>query len=158
MHIIAHFFAFFCDLITLIVIIINKKLKNRVIKSHKNILKKGIILIQRKLQTERITNMSIVNITKDNFDTEVLQSDKTVLLDFWAEWCGPCRMLAPTIHEIADERPDIKVGKVDVDNDPSLAEKFGVFSIPTLIVIKEGKVVSQTAGLRPKQAVLDLLD
>ena len=101
--------------------------------------------------------MSIVNITKENFDTEVMQSDKTVLLDFWAEWCGPCRMLAPTIHEIADERPDIKVGKVDVDNEPSLAEKFGVFSIPTLIVIKEGKVISQTAGLRPKQAVLDLL-
>ncbi len=101
--------------------------------------------------------MSIVNITKDNFDIEVLQSDKTVLLDFWADWCGPCRMLAPTIHEIADERPDIKVGKVNVDNDPSLAEKFGVFSIPTLIIFKEGKVVSQTAGLRPKQAVLDLL-
>ncbi len=102
--------------------------------------------------------MSTVTITKDNFDTEVMQSEKTVLLDFWAEWCGPCRMLAPTIHEIADERPDIKVGKVNVDNDPSLAEKFGIFSIPTLIVIKDGKVVSQTAGMRPKDAVLALLD
>lgn len=101
--------------------------------------------------------MAIINITKDNFNTEVLKSDKTVLLDFWADWCGPCRMLAPTIHEIAEERTDIKVGKVNVDNDPSLAEKFGIFSIPTLIIFKDGKVVSQTAGLRPKQAILDLL-
>ena len=101
--------------------------------------------------------MSTITITKDNFDTEVMQSDKTVLLDFWADWCGPCRMLAPTIHEIADERTDIKVGKVNVDEEPSLAEKFGIFSIPTLIVIKEGKVVSQSAGLKPKQAVLDML-
>ena len=101
--------------------------------------------------------MAVINITKDNFEAEVMQSDKTVLLDFWAEWCGPCRMLAPTVDEIADERTDIKVGKVNVVEEPSLAEKFGIFSIPTLIVIKEGKVVSQTAGLRPKQAVLDLL-
>lgn len=101
--------------------------------------------------------MSVITITKDNFDTEVMQSDKTVLLDFWADWCGPCRMLSPTVDEIADERTDIKVGKVNVDNDPSLAEKFGVFSIPTLIVIKEGKVVSQSAGLRPKKAILDML-
>ena len=101
--------------------------------------------------------MAVINITKDNFDAEVMQSDKTVLLDFWAEWCGPCRMLAPTVHEIADERPDIKVGKVNVDEEPSLAEKFGIFSIPTLIVVKDGKVVSQTSGMRPKQAVLDLL-
>lgn len=101
--------------------------------------------------------MSAITITKDNFDTEVLKSEKTVLLDFWAEWCGPCRMLAPTVHEIADERTDIKVCKVNVDEEPSLAEKFGIFSIPTLIVIKEGKVVSQSAGLKPKQAILDML-
>ena len=101
--------------------------------------------------------MSVITITKDNFDTEVMQSDKTVLLDFWADWCGPCRMLSPTVDEIADERTDIKVGKVNVDNDPSLAEKFGVFSIPTIIVIKDGKVVSQSAGLRPKKAILDML-
>ena len=101
--------------------------------------------------------MSVLNINNSNFEAEVLNSEKTVLLDFWAEWCGPCRMLAPTIHEIADERTDIKVGKVNVDEEPSLAEKFGIFSIPTLIVIKEGKVVSQSAGLKPKQAVLDML-
>ena len=101
--------------------------------------------------------MAIVTITKENFENEVMNSEKTVLLDFWAEWCGPCRMLAPTIDQIAEERADIKVGKVNVDNDPSLAEKFGIFSIPTLVVIKNGEVVSQSAGLRPKQAVLDLL-
>ena len=101
--------------------------------------------------------MSTITITKDNFDTEVMQSDKPVLLDFWAEWCGPCRMLTPTIHEIADERSDIKVGKVNVDDEPALAEKFGIISIPTLIIIKEGKVVSQSAGLRPKKAILDML-
>ena len=101
--------------------------------------------------------MAIVTITKENFENEVMNSEKAVLLDFWAEWCGPCRMLAPTIDEIAEERADIKVGKVNVDNDPSLAEKFGIFSIPTLVVIKNGEVVSQSAGLRPKQAVLDLL-
>ena len=101
--------------------------------------------------------MSVLTITKDNFDTEVLQSDKTVLLDFWADWCGPCRMLSPTVDEISDERTDIKVGKVNVDNEPALAEKFGIFSIPTLVVIKEGKVVSQSAGLRPKKAILDML-
>ena len=101
--------------------------------------------------------MAIVTITKENFENEGMNSEKTVLLDFWAEWCGPCRMLAPTIDEIAEERTDIKVGKVNVDNDPSLAEKFGIFSIPTLVVIKNGEVVSQSAGLRPKQAVLDLL-
>ena len=98
--------------------------------------------------------MSTITITADNFDTEVMQSKKTVLLDFWAEWCGPCRMLAPTIDEIADERDDIKVGKVNVDNDPELAKQFGIFSIPTLVVIKNGEVVSQTAGVRPKAAIL----
>ena len=128
------------------------------IKSHKKFFEKGIILIEENFTKERKINMSTITITAENFDTEVMKSEKTVLLDFWAEWCGPCRMLAPTIHEIADERPDIKVGKVNVDNDPSLAEKFGIFSIPTLIVIKEGKVVSQTAGMRPKDAVLALLD
>ena len=101
--------------------------------------------------------MEVLHLNKESFEKLTAQQEKPVLVDFWAEWCGPCRMLAPTIHEIAEERPDIKVGKVNVDNEPSLAEKFGIFSIPTLIVIKEGKVVSQTAGLRPKQAILDLL-
>ena len=98
--------------------------------------------------------MKPITITKENFEAEVKNSDVTVLLDFWAEWCGPCRMLAPTIDEIADERDDIKVGKVNVDNDPELAKQFGIFSIPTLVVIKNGEVVSQTAGVRPKAAIL----
>ena len=98
--------------------------------------------------------MKPITITKENFDAEVMNSETTVLLDFWAEWCGPCRMLAPTIDEIAEERDDIKVGKVNVDNDPELAKQFGIFSIPTLVVIKNGEVVSQSAGVRPKAAIL----
>ena len=98
--------------------------------------------------------MKPITITKENFEAEVKNSEVTVLLDFWAEWCGPCRMLAPTIDEIAAERDDIKVGKVNVDNDPELAKQFGIFSIPTLVVIKNGEVVSQNAGVRPKSAIL----
>ena len=98
--------------------------------------------------------MKPITITKENFEAEVKNSEVTVLLDFWAEWCGPCRMLAPTIDEIAEERGDIKVGKVNVDNDPELAKQFGIFSIPTLVVIKNGEVVSQNAGVRPKSAIL----
>lgn len=101
--------------------------------------------------------MSAITLTKDNFEVEVLQSDKPVLVDFWAEWCGPCRMLAPTVHEIADERTDIKVGKIDVDKEPELAQQFGIMSIPTLIVFKEGKAVAQSSVVRSKQAILDMI-
>ena len=101
--------------------------------------------------------MSVLNITKENFDEEVLKSDKTVLLDFWASWCGPCRMVAPVVEEIAAERTDIKVAKINVDEQPELAASFQVMSIPTLVVMKDGKVVNQSAGARPKQAILDLL-
>ena len=101
--------------------------------------------------------MSVINITKENFDAEVMQSEKTVLLDFWADWCGPCRMLAPTIHEIAEERTDIKVGKVNVDNEPELAREFSVFSIPTLVAIKGGKIVGRAVGARPKEDILALI-
>ena len=102
--------------------------------------------------------MSAITITKNNFASEVLQSDKPVLLDFWASWCGPCRMLSPIVDEIAGERPDIKVGKVNVDEQPELAAQFGVMSIPTLLVFKNGKLVNQAVGSRPKASVLALLD
>ncbi len=102
--------------------------------------------------------MPVITITKDNFAAEVLQSDKTVLLDFWASWCGPCRMLAPTVDQIAEERPDIKVGKVNVVDETELAGQFGIMSIPTLVVIKDGKTVSQPAGVRPKAEILAMLD
>ena len=102
--------------------------------------------------------MSVVTINKENFNTEVLQSDKTVLLDFWASWCGPCRMLSPVVDQVAEERPDIKVGKVNVDEQPELAAQFGVMSIPALLVFKNGKLVNQSVGSRPKAGVLALLD
>ena len=101
--------------------------------------------------------MSAVNINKNNFQSEVMNSDKPVLLDFWAPWCGPCRMVAPIVEEIAHEREDIKVGKVNVDEQPELASRFGVMSIPTLVVMKNGKIVSQAMGARPKNAILGML-
>ena len=101
--------------------------------------------------------MAVVTITKENFEQEVLQSATPVLLDFWASWCGPCRMLSPVVDEVAEERTDVKVGKVNVDEQPELAGEFGVMSIPTLLVFEQGKLVRQAVGARPKASVLDLL-
>ncbi len=101
--------------------------------------------------------MAVITITKENFAQEVLQSEKPVLLDFWARWCGPCRMLSPIVDEVAEERGDVKVGKVNVDEQPELAGEFGVMSIPTLLVFEQGKLVRQAVGARPKASVLELL-
>ena len=101
--------------------------------------------------------MAVLNITKDNFEQEVLKSEKPVLLDFWASWCGPCRMVSPIIDEIAGEREDIVVGKINVDEQPELAGTFQVMSIPTLVVMQDGKVVRKEMGARPKRAILDLI-
>ena len=101
--------------------------------------------------------MSAINVNKNNFNQEVLNSDKPVLLDFWASWCGPCRMVSPIVDEIAAERSDIKVGKINVDEQPELAMQFGVMSIPTLVVMKNGKVVNQVTGARPKAQILAML-
>ena len=101
--------------------------------------------------------MAVVTITKENFEQEVLQSTKPVLLDFWASWCGPCRMLSPVVDEVAEERTGVKVGKVNVDEQPELAGQFGVMSIPTLLVFEQGKLVRQAVGARPKASVLELL-
>ena len=101
--------------------------------------------------------MSVITITKENFNEEVINSEKPVLLDFWASWCGPCRMVAPIVEEIADERSDIKVGKINVDEQPELASKFGVMSIPTLVVMKDGKIANQAVGARPKNQIEAML-
>ena len=101
--------------------------------------------------------MSVIQINKNNFQNEVLNSEMPVLLDFWASWCGPCRMVSPIVDEIAAERGDIKVGKVNVDEQPELAGQFGVMSIPTLVVMKGGKVVNQMVGARPKSQILAML-
>ncbi len=101
--------------------------------------------------------MAVLTITKNNFEAEVLRSDKPVLIDFWASWCGPCRMMSPIVDEIAAERGDIKVGKVNVDEESELAGAFNVMSIPTLVVIKEGKVVNGAVGVRPKAEILRMI-
>ena len=101
--------------------------------------------------------MSAININKNNFQNEIMDSEKTVLLDFWAPWCAPCRMVVPIIEEIAGERPDIKVGKINVDEQPELASKFSIMSIPALVVLKNGKIVQQVSGARPKEAILTMI-
>ena len=100
--------------------------------------------------------MSVQKVNSENFEA-VKSSEKTVLLDFYADWCGPCRMVAPIVEEIANERNDVLVGKINVDESPELANTFGVFSIPTLVVMKNGQVVRQEAGARPKAMILDML-
>ena len=101
--------------------------------------------------------MSVIHVTKENFQQEVLQSDKPVILDFWASWCGPCRMVGPILDEIAEEREDVKVCKVNVDEEPELANQFSIMSIPTLMVFKNGEKTNQALGAMPKHQILELL-
>ena len=102
--------------------------------------------------------MSLITITKENFENEVMKSDKPVLIDFWASWCGPCRMVSPIVDEIADEVTDKKVGKINVDEQPELAKAFSIVSIPTLIVVKDGKVVNTSVGVKPKDVIMNMLN
>ncbi|WMJ78849.1 MULTISPECIES: thioredoxin [unclassified Sedimentibacter] len=101
--------------------------------------------------------MSTVKITKSNFEQEVIKSDKPVLLDFWASWCMPCKMISPVVDEIANEVPNVKVGKVNIDEQPELATAFNVMSIPTLAVMKDGKIVKTMVGVRPKASIMKML-
>ena len=101
--------------------------------------------------------MSVTVITSQNFETEVTASEKTVLIDFWASWCGPCRMLSPVVDEIAEEHADVKVCKINVDDEPELAGRFGVMSIPTLVVISGGQVKNKSVGVIPKEKILEML-
>ena len=102
--------------------------------------------------------MSVIHVSKENFDELVLKSEKKVLLDFWATWCGPCQMIAPVLEEIAAEREDITVAKIDVDKEMELAIQFGITSIPTLIVMDQGQAVNKLLGFRPKADIEKLLD
>jgi thioredoxin 1 len=115
------------------------------------------VKIKPSKRTQEEQKMSVFHITQDNFQQEVLNSDKPVLLDFWASWCGPCRMVGPIIDEIAGEHPEIKVGKINVDEQQELAAAFKIMSIPTLMVVKDGKVVNQAMGVRPKDQILSML-
>jgi thioredoxin 1 len=101
--------------------------------------------------------MAVVNATNSNFRTEILESDVTVLVDFWAPWCGPCRMVSPIVDEIAEETPSIKVCKVNIDEQPALATQFGVMSIPTLMVFRGGEIVGKAVGARNKEFILKML-
>ena len=114
------------------------------------------IIIKPQRNDREDYKMTAININKNNFQNEVMNSDKTVLLDFWAPWCAPCRMVVPIIEEIAGERPDIKVGKINVDEQPELASEFSIMSIPTLVVMKNRKIVQQVSGARPKNAILEM--
>lgn len=100
---------------------------------------------------------SVLNINKENFEREVMESKQPVLIDFYAPWCGPCRMVAPAMEEIANEREDIKVGKVDIEDQKELADKFGVLSVPALVVMKDGKIINRAIGARPKEDILSLV-
>ena len=102
--------------------------------------------------------MAVITITKENFETEVLKSAQPVLLDFWAAWCGPCRMLSPIVDEVAEERTDVKVGKVNVDEQMELAMRFQVSSIPMLVVFKDGKAVAKSVGYRPKPEITAMVE
>ena len=115
------------------------------------------IIIKPQRNDREDYKMTAININKNNFQNEVMNSDKPVLLDFWAPWCAPCRMVVPVIEEIVGERPDIKVGKINVDEQPELASEFSIMSIPTLVVMKNGKIVQQVSGARPKNAILEML-
>lgn len=101
--------------------------------------------------------MSVIKINKNNFENEVMKSEKTVLLDFYADWCGPCRMVGPIVSEIAEERSDVKVGKINVDEQPELAAQFKVMNIPMLVVIKNGKIANQIVGYKPKAQIESIL-
>lgn len=101
--------------------------------------------------------MSVIEINKDNFENEVIRSDKPVLLDFWAAWCGPCRMLSPLVDEIAEENPQIKVGKINIDEQSELAERYNIMSIPTLLLIKNGEVTASSIGFKPKEDLEQLI-
>lgn len=129
-------------------------IKCDIVTEYNQIIGYNIITEQRKGDFK----MSVLKINKNNFDSEIIKSEKLVLLDFYADWCGPCRMVLPLVDEIAEENPQVLVGKINVDEEPELAQAFGVASIPMLAVMKNGKIVSQSAGAKPKAQTLAMLE
>lgn len=118
----------------------------------------GILLYDKATKEKEVTHMSTFHITTENFEKEVLGSDRPVLVDFWASWCGPCRMVIPIVEELAREYPEYKVGKVNVDEEAELASRFGIMSIPTLLVFRDGKLAQQAVGARSKEELLAMLE
>ena len=112
---------------------------------------------EKQLNFKEENTMKVLHVNKDNFHNEVLNSEKPVLLDFFASWCGPCRMVGPILDEIAEEREDIKVCKVDIDEQPELASRFRIMSVPTLMVLKDGNIVDQSIGAKPKHQILAMV-
>lgn len=140
------------SIILCIIFIVGLIVASRIVRNESNINENNI-------QEENIKekNMSVLDVTNSNFEEEVLQSKETVLVDFYADWCGPCQMLSPIVDEVANEREDIKVCRINVDNEQDLAIKYDVMSIPTLVVIKNGEEVNRTVGLVDKNEILDII-
>jgi thioredoxin 1 len=135
--------------------LLRDKITENALRSGYNIKKKAYD--PRTILHKELLDMSVITVTKDNYEEEVVQSSVPVLIDFWASWCGPCRMLSPVIDEIADEVSDKKICKINVDEEPELAQQFGVMSIPTLVVMKDGEVINKSLGVQPKRSVLSML-
>lgn len=114
---------------------------------------RAIVTVCYTIKKNKVKNLSIINLTKDSYHNEVMETEKVVVIDFWATWCGPCKMMAPVVEEVAKDYPDVKVCKVNVDEEPELSNAFKIVSIPTIVVIKNGKIIDSVVGYRPKEDI-----
>lgn len=114
---------------------------------------RAIVTVCYTIKKNKVKNLSIINLTKDSYHNEVMETEKVVVIDFWATWCGPCKMMAPVVEEVAKDYPDVKVCKVNVDEEPELSNAFKIVSIPTIVVIKNGEIIDSVVGYRPKEDI-----